>query len=104
LADTADKHLKQCLTTGPDDKRTNVVYADTMTLLFEAIARVVEIHQPLVETYYGNASSNYCFHARHHFFEQDQEECWLCSNCCRKSVISSLAKFLNISAKTEILM
>ncbi|ELU05879.1 hypothetical protein CAPTEDRAFT_225425 [Capitella teleta] len=53
LADTADKNLKQCLATGPEDKRTNVMYADTMTLLFEAIARVVEIHQPLVETYYG---------------------------------------------------
>ena len=38
---------------GPDDKRANVIYADTVTLLFESIARTVEIHQPLVETYYG---------------------------------------------------
>ncbi len=41
------------LATGADDKRANVLYADTITLLFESIARVVEIHQPLVETYYG---------------------------------------------------
>ena len=30
-----------------------MLFADTITLLFEGIARVVEIHQPLVETYYG---------------------------------------------------
>jgi len=35
------------------DKRANVIYADTLTLLFEGIARIVEIHQPLIETYYG---------------------------------------------------
>ena len=37
----------------PSDKRWNVKYADTATLLFEGIARIIEIHQPLVETYYG---------------------------------------------------
>ena len=31
----------------------SVIYADTLTLLFEGIARMVEIHQPLIETYYG---------------------------------------------------
>lgn len=35
------------------DKRANVIYADTITLLFEGIARFIEINQPLVETYYG---------------------------------------------------
>ena len=34
-------------------KRANVLFADTLTLLFEGIARIVEVHQPLVETYYG---------------------------------------------------
>ena len=53
LADTAGKNLKLALATDPGDKRANVLYADTLTLLFESIARVVEIHQPLVETYYG---------------------------------------------------
>ena len=53
LADTAEKNLSVALLTGEREKRANVLYADTITLLFEGIARVVEIHQPLVETYYG---------------------------------------------------
>ena len=56
LSETADKNLKLALATDANDKRANVLYADTMTLLFEVIARVVEIHQPLVETYYGEIS------------------------------------------------
>nr|CAD7434218.1 unnamed protein product [Timema monikensis] len=53
LQETAQKNLKTALETKLTDKRTNVIYADTLTLLFEGIARVVEIHQPLIETYYG---------------------------------------------------
>jgi len=49
----ATKNLKAALNVGMDDKRSNILYADTITLLFEDIARIVEIHQPLVETYYG---------------------------------------------------
>lgn len=39
--------------TDPDDRRSSVIFADTITKLFENIAKVIEIHQPLVETYYG---------------------------------------------------
>ena len=46
-------NLRQALDTAPGDKRANVIFADTLTLLFEGIARIVEIHQPLIETYYG---------------------------------------------------
>nr|CAD7453185.1 unnamed protein product [Timema tahoe] len=53
LQETAQKNLKTALETKLTDKRANVIYADTLTLLFEGIARVVEIHQPLIETYYG---------------------------------------------------
>nr|CAD7580885.1 unnamed protein product [Timema californicum] len=53
LQETAQKNLKTALETKLTDKRTSVIYADTLTLLFEGIARVVEIHQPLIETYYG---------------------------------------------------
>jgi len=49
----ANKNLKLALNIRTDDKRSNILYADTITLLFEDIARVIEIHQPLVETYYG---------------------------------------------------
>lgn len=53
LAAANKDNLKQALDTGPGDKRSNVIFADTLTLLFEGIARIVEIHQPLIETYYG---------------------------------------------------
>lgn len=41
------------MTTPQSDKRHTVIYADTLTLLFEGLARVVDTHQPLIETYYG---------------------------------------------------
>ncbi|XP_064640478.1 conserved oligomeric Golgi complex subunit 4-like [Lineus longissimus] len=52
ISDTADKNLTQALSQG-NNRRSNVLYADAITLLFEGIARVVETHQPLVETFYG---------------------------------------------------
>lgn len=45
--------MHTALNTSQSDKRYNVVFADTITLLFEGIARIIEIHQPLIETYYG---------------------------------------------------
>uniref|UniRef100_A0A1B6DE98 Conserved oligomeric Golgi complex subunit 4 n=2 Tax=Clastoptera arizonana TaxID=38151 RepID=A0A1B6DE98_9HEMI len=53
LEDSSRKHLRTAQETSSADKRAPVIYADTITLLFEAIARIVEIHQPLIETYYG---------------------------------------------------
>ncbi|XP_023216827.1 conserved oligomeric Golgi complex subunit 4-like [Centruroides sculpturatus] len=53
IAETAQKNLKIAQNIESNNKRANVIYADTITLLFEGIARVVEIHQPLIETYYG---------------------------------------------------
>lgn len=53
LSENADNQMKVALHMDSDDKRAKVLFADTITLLFESIARVVEIHQPLVETYYG---------------------------------------------------
>lgn len=41
------------LGTDMSDRRAAVIFADTLTLLFEGIARIVETHQPIVETYYG---------------------------------------------------
>lgn len=34
-----------------------MVYADTLTLLYEGIARTIESHQAMVETYYGKTSA-----------------------------------------------
>ncbi|KAB0804286.1 hypothetical protein PPYR_01256 [Photinus pyralis] len=53
LRDTADKNLQTALNAPVTDKRHHVKFADTLTLLFEGLARIVDIHQPLVETYYG---------------------------------------------------
>lgn len=35
------------------EKRLTVAYADTLTSLFENMARVVEVNQPIIETFYG---------------------------------------------------
>ena len=53
LVITAEKNLQEAKSTPPNDPRYSIVYADTLTLLFEGIARMVEIHQPLIETFYG---------------------------------------------------
>eukprot|EP00095_Tigriopus_kingsejongensis_P011780 maker-scaffold119_size336447-snap-gene-1.16 protein:Tk11780 transcript:maker-scaffold119_size336447-snap-gene-1.16-mRNA-1 annotation:"conserved oligomeric golgi complex subunit 4" len=53
LAWAGHGNLKQAMDTTPTDPRTQVIFADTLTLLFEGIARTVEIHQPLIETFYG---------------------------------------------------
>ena len=61
LSEKADSNLKLALHTSEGDKRGAVLFADTITLLFEGIARVVEIHQPLVETYYGEWKEVYYY-------------------------------------------
>merc|ERR1719430_993758 len=53
LVENSKKNLKAALDTPPSGPRANVILADTLTLLFEGVARIVEIHQPLIETYYG---------------------------------------------------
>lgn len=53
LQETCQKNLKSALDVKSTDKRAPVIFADTITLLFEGIARIVEVHQPIIETYYG---------------------------------------------------
>ncbi|KAL7978787.1 hypothetical protein Chor_013276 [Crotalus horridus] len=53
VANKAEENLQLALQTDPTDRRYAVLFADTLTLLFEGIARIVETHQPIVETYYG---------------------------------------------------
>ncbi|XP_043563290.1 conserved oligomeric Golgi complex subunit 4 isoform X2 [Chiloscyllium plagiosum] len=53
IADKAKENLQLALSTEMSDRRAAVTFADTLTLLFEGIARIVETHQPIVETYYG---------------------------------------------------
>ncbi|KAK0076738.1 hypothetical protein PV325_004942 [Microctonus aethiopoides] len=53
LQETAQKNLRSALDIKLNSDRAAVVYADVMTMLFEGIARIIEIHQPIIETYYG---------------------------------------------------
>uniref|UniRef100_S4RGB3 Conserved oligomeric Golgi complex subunit 4 n=1 Tax=Petromyzon marinus TaxID=7757 RepID=S4RGB3_PETMA len=53
VAIKAEENLQLAMTTDVGDKRAGVIFADTLTLLFEGIARIVETHQPIVETLYG---------------------------------------------------
>ncbi|KAF7990028.1 hypothetical protein HCN44_008702 [Aphidius gifuensis] len=53
LQDSAKKNLLSALDVKGKDERAPVIFADTMTLLFEKIARIIEVHQPIIETYYG---------------------------------------------------
>ncbi len=60
VGDAAQKALHRALHTESADakKRSAVLFADTLTLLLEGVARVIETYQPLVETYYGTAQRN----------------------------------------------
>lgn len=35
------------------EKRTNIAFADTFTIMLENILRVIEVNQPIIENYYG---------------------------------------------------
>ncbi|XP_038069767.1 conserved oligomeric Golgi complex subunit 4-like [Patiria miniata] len=53
VANKAKENLALSLSKDSSDRRASVIYADTITMLFEDIGKCVEIHQPLVETFYG---------------------------------------------------
>ena len=47
------KNLRKAGNLESNNPRAFVIFADTLTFLLEEVARIIEIHQPLVETYYG---------------------------------------------------
>ena len=53
LSEQSYKNLVLAENVDYNDKQANIIYAETATQLFEGIAKIVEIRQPLVETYYG---------------------------------------------------
>uniref|UniRef100_A0A336KIL1 Conserved oligomeric Golgi complex subunit 4 n=1 Tax=Culicoides sonorensis TaxID=179676 RepID=A0A336KIL1_CULSO len=53
LRTRADKELRSSMDQAKADKRMPIAFADTMTVLLETMARVIETNQPLIETYYG---------------------------------------------------
>jgi len=53
IADIAEVNIDTALKINPQDRKAKVIFADTITLLFELIAKVIEDQQPLVDTFYG---------------------------------------------------
>lgn len=53
LREKANKNMTVAKNLGHRDKRAHIIWADTITLLFEEIARIVEVRQPIIETYYS---------------------------------------------------
>uniref|UniRef100_A0A7I4Y1Z1 Conserved oligomeric Golgi complex subunit 4 n=1 Tax=Haemonchus contortus TaxID=6289 RepID=A0A7I4Y1Z1_HAECO len=53
IAKIGNDNLKIMDAGGTDDKRINVLYADTLFLFFEGIAALLETNQPLIESAYG---------------------------------------------------
>lgn len=55
LSEEAGKRRTLALSMESTDKRAAVVFSDLMESLFESVAKAMEIHQPLIETKYGNS-------------------------------------------------
>lgn len=53
LTTKAQREIRQSLDIAKAEKRTNVAYADSFTVLLENVLRVIEVNQPIVENYYG---------------------------------------------------
>lgn len=54
LQQKAQKELRNSMEVAKSEKRTHVAYSDTMTVLLEALCRVFEVHQPILDACYGN--------------------------------------------------
>lgn len=53
LSSRFQKELRQSMDLAKAEKRTQVAYADTFTVLLENILRVIETNQPILENFYG---------------------------------------------------
>ncbi|XP_071496788.1 conserved oligomeric Golgi complex subunit 4-like [Diadema antillarum] len=53
IVSNAKEHLAIASSVESTDRRAGVLYADALTSLFEDVGKIIEVHQPLVETYYG---------------------------------------------------
>ena len=56
IQESTAQNLASAQNLGPREKRSHVIWADTFTLLFEGIARTIEVRQPIIETYYGKSN------------------------------------------------
>ncbi|XP_018013671.1 conserved oligomeric Golgi complex subunit 4 isoform X2 [Hyalella azteca] len=53
IQETGEAVLTRCRSCSSNNKRAHVMWADAATELFETVARIIEVRQPIIETYYG---------------------------------------------------
>ncbi|KAI8041895.1 conserved oligomeric Golgi complex subunit 4 [Drosophila gunungcola] len=58
LANKAQKELRNAQDIAKAESRLQLAYADRLTAILENFARVVEVNQPIIEAFYGQASSS----------------------------------------------
>lgn len=54
LEKRSQTELRNSLDMAKAENRVTIAYADVLTLLFENLARVIEVNQPIIENYYGH--------------------------------------------------
>lgn len=90
LRKASEKNIKMALDAAHSDKKPNIIFADTITLLLEGTARVIETHQPLVDTYYGHEKLIT-------FFLYIQQECDSQAN----KIVMELVNHRNLKSKVK---
>ncbi|XP_071957457.1 conserved oligomeric Golgi complex subunit 4-like [Antedon mediterranea] len=93
IANKSTEHIEVGLSKSTTDRRAKVMFVDTLTLLFEEIARIVEIHQPLVETFYGPGRML-------HLMMDLQEEC----DKQAKIIVDNFVKHRDFHSKSKLVM
>ncbi|KAH8341310.1 hypothetical protein KR059_002202, partial [Drosophila kikkawai] len=58
LASKAQKELRNAQDIAKAESRLQLAYADRLTAILENFARVVEVNQPIIEAFYGQASAS----------------------------------------------
>ncbi|MFW8314588.1 hypothetical protein, partial [Klebsiella pneumoniae] len=66
LSFKAQKELRNVIEVAKAENRLPLAYADTLTLLLENFARVIEVNQPIVEACYGSGYLLYMLEVLQH--------------------------------------
>nr|XP_018899080.1 PREDICTED: conserved oligomeric Golgi complex subunit 4 [Bemisia tabaci] len=90
IKDNSSTKLRAALSVKESEKHFCIVFADCITSLFEYVAHTLEIHQPLIETYYG-------FGYLVKMMEHLQEECDRQS----KLVLNEFSRVRNLSRRIQ---
>ncbi|KAK6627802.1 hypothetical protein RUM44_010281 [Polyplax serrata] len=88
LRQASVKNIKMALDATHSETKPNIIFADTITLLLEGTARVIETHQPLVDMYYGHEKLI-------PFYLYIQEECDSQAN----KIVTEFLNYRNVKGK-----